>query len=65
MALRAATWEYAEHSLPRGTTRETARAFLTGVAESGHWEIDRLRLFPDGRRRILLRRRVIRAARTA
>jgi hypothetical protein len=65
MAGSAAVWEYAEHSMPRGTTREAARSFLTGLAEHQHWELDRLRLYPDGRRRILLRRKVIRVARTA
>ncbi|NED54553.1 hypothetical protein G3I24_27095, partial [Micromonospora aurantiaca] len=51
-------------SLPRGTTRDTARQILTEHAERGGWEIDRLRLYPDGRRRIQLRRKVIRAVRT-
>ena len=59
------SWEYREVSLPRGTTREVARQFLTGKAEIDHWELDRLRLYPDGRRRIWLRRRVFRAVRTA
>jgi len=30
---------------------------LTIHAEYGEWELDRLRLFPDGRRTALLRRR--------
>lgn len=59
------TWEYREISLPRGTSREVARQVLTGVAETDHWELDRLRLYPDGRRRIWLRRRIYRAIRTA
>ena len=35
-----ATWEYRDLSLPRGTSRETARTLLTGVAETltdGAW----------------------------
>lgn len=59
-----ATWEYREFSLPRGTTREAARALLTEYAEHGSWELARLRLWPDGRRRVWLRRRIIRAVRT-
>lgn len=62
---RVRSWEYREVSFPRGTPREVARALLTSEAETGHWELDRLRLLPDGRRRITLRRRVIRAVRTA
>ncbi|WP_444978694.1 DUF5703 family protein [Acrocarpospora phusangensis] len=50
--------------LPRGTTRETARQVLTEHAEYGHWELDRLRLYPDGSRRVRLRRRIIRVSRT-
>ena len=64
-ARQAATWEYRELSMPRGTSRESARVALTGAAETGHWELDRLRLFPDGRRRVILRRRVIKVVRTA
>lgn len=65
MERRGTTWEYREVALPRGTTRETARVLLTGAAESEHWELDRLRLYPDGRRLVTLRRRVYRMMRTA
>ncbi|WP_395107483.1 DUF5703 family protein [Actinomadura sp. SCN-SB] len=50
--------------LPRGTTRDTARRVLTEHAEHGGWELDRLRLNPDGSRRIQLRRKIIRQVRT-
>ncbi len=59
-----AEYTYLVLSLPRGTTRDTARQIMTEHAERGGWEIDRLRLYPDGRRRIQLRRKVIRAVRT-
>ena len=59
------TWEYREFSLPRHTSRDEARRLLTDFAEYGQWELARLRLYPDGRRRVWLRRRVIRAVRTA
>nr|WP_308169866.1 DUF5703 family protein [Acrocarpospora catenulata] len=57
-------YSYMELYLPRGTSRETARQVLTEHAEHGHWELDRLRLYPDGSRRVWLRRRIIRAIRT-
>lgn len=63
--MSAALWEFREMSLPRGTTREIAKAVLVAAAEREHWELDRLRLYPDGRRRIWLRRKIIRAVRTA
>ncbi len=65
MAARTSTWEYREITLPRGTARDAARAALTELAEHGSWELARLRLYPDGRRRVWLRRRVLRAVRTA
>lgn len=43
--------------LPPGTTRRAAQTVLTLHAEYGEWELDRLRLFPDGSRRVVLRRR--------
>lgn len=61
----ASTYEYRELSLPRGTSRNAARQLLTEYAEYGHWELARLRLYPDGRRRVWLRRRILRAVRTA
>ena len=63
-ATRASTWEYREISLPRGTPRDAARAALVELAEHGMWELARLHLYPDGRRRVWLRRRVQRAVRT-
>ncbi|GAA4381678.1 hypothetical protein GCM10023088_46420 [Actinomadura verrucosospora] len=59
-----AEYTYLVLSLPRGTTRDAARRIMTEHAEHGGWELDRLRLYPDGRRRIQLRRKVIRAVRT-
>ncbi|HEY5184542.1 MAG TPA: DUF5703 family protein [Actinomycetes bacterium] len=58
-------YELREVTLPRGTSRNTARALLTEEAEYGGWELARLRLYPDGRRRVWLRRRIIRVRRTA
>lgn len=57
-------WEYQHLYLPRGTSRRAATRLLTEQAEYGHWELARLRLFPDGSRRVVLRRRIIRVVRT-
>ena len=57
-------WEYRELTMPRGTPREVARGLLTSVAETEHWELQRLRLYPDGRRKVWLRRKVMRATKT-
>lgn len=53
-------YEYQRLHLPRGTDRRTAQAVLTARAEYGHWELARLRLYPDGSRRVVLRRRILR-----
>ncbi|MBO3751815.1 hypothetical protein J5X84_37585 [Streptosporangiaceae bacterium NEAU-GS5] len=57
-------YSYLEIFLPRGTSREAARQLLTEHAEHGNWELDRLRLYSDGSRRVRLRRRIIRVVRT-
>jgi len=57
-------YEYQRMDLPRGTSRNVARRVLTDAAEHGHWELDRLRLYPDGRRRVVLRRRIMRVRST-
>lgn len=57
---RASEYEFQQLHLPRGTSRSTARRLLTDHAEYGHWEIARLRLYPDGSRKVTLRRRILR-----
>lgn len=59
-----ADWEYRRMYLPRGTSRRAAQRVLTDQAEYGHWELDRLRLYPDGSRRVILRRKIIRVRAT-
>jgi hypothetical protein len=59
-----AEYEVQQIYLPRGTTRGETQRLLTDHAEYGHWELARLRLYPDGSRRVWLRRRVIRVVRT-
>ena len=53
-------YEFLRLYLPRGTSRSAAQRVLTEHAEYGHWELARLRLYPDGSRRVVLRRRIIR-----
>ncbi len=57
-------YEFQRFWLPRSHTRSAVRRLLTDAAEYGGWELDRLRLLPDGRRRVTLRRRIIRVTRT-
>jgi len=65
VAKRRSTWEFREVSISRDTPREEARQLLTASAETEHWELDRTRIFRDGRRQFRLRRRVYRVVRTA
>jgi hypothetical protein len=59
-----AEYEYQRLTLPRGTSRNAAQRLLTDAAEHGHWELDRLRLFPDGTRKVVLRRRYLKVQST-
>lgn len=49
-------YEYAPLRLPSNVDRLTATAQLTIQAEYGEWELARVRLFPDGTRKVVLRR---------
>ena len=49
-------YEYQRMTLPRTVSRDGAREILTLHAEFGEWELARLRLYPDGRRLVTLRR---------
>lgn len=50
--------------LPRDVSVNVARQLLTEYAEKGQWELARVRKYPDGTRRVVLRRRIIPAVRT-
>ena len=58
-------WEFREISFSREADRESTRELLTFKAERGRWELDQTRIYRDGRRKIRLRRKIIRVARTA
>ncbi|MGH3365780.1 MAG: DUF5703 family protein [Nocardioidaceae bacterium] len=57
-------FEFRRFVVPRTMERSAVRRLLTEQAEYGGWELDRVRLFTDGRRRIVLRRRIIRTRST-
>jgi hypothetical protein len=57
-------YEFQRFSLPRSLSRSAVRRLLTDHAEYGGWELARLRLFPDGTRKVELRRRIIRVRST-
>lgn len=51
-------YEYAPMRLPSNVDRVNATAQLTIQAEYGGWELARVRLFRDGTRKVVLRRRL-------
>lgn len=53
-------WEFLSFTLPRGTSRSAARAIIVSHADLGQWALDRVRVYPDGTRRVRLRRRAMR-----
>jgi hypothetical protein len=59
-----ADYEFWRLSFPRSVGRAAVSKILTDQAEYGGWELDRVRVFSDGSRRVVLRRRIIRVLRT-
>lgn len=59
-----AEYEFRKLSFSRSMGRSMVRRLLIDQAEYGGWELDRVRLFADGTRRIVLRRKIIRVVRT-
>jgi Family of unknown function (DUF5703) len=56
-------FEFERLTIPREFSRSFVTRLLVDRAERGGWELDRLRLFPDGTRKVVLRRRIIRQRR--
>lgn len=56
-------WEFERFTISRDFSRSAVTRMLTDRAEHGGWELDRVRLSPDGSRRIVLRRKIIRQQR--
>lgn len=50
-------YEYVPLRIPPGVDRLTAQAQLSIQAEFAGWELDRVRLYRDGTRQVMLRRR--------
>ena len=57
-------FEFRRLLFPRTVGRSAVRQMLAAEAESGGWELDRVRLFANGSRRVTLRRRIIRVRST-
>ena len=53
-------YEFDRITIGREFSRNFVTRMLVDKAEHGGWELDRLRLAPDGTRRVVLRRRIIR-----
>lgn len=53
-----ARYEYRAVSIPRDADREKTRELLAIHAEYGDWELARHQIWPDGRRKVTVRRRV-------
>jgi len=58
-------WEFDSVTFPRDFSRNVVRRLLVERAEQGGWVLDRVRIGHDGKRRVILRRKIIRAVRTA
>ena len=56
-------FEFQKLTLPRELSRNVVARMLTDRAERGGWELDRHLLFPDGTRKVTLRRKIIRQTR--
>jgi len=59
-ASRGVEWEFAKLTIARDFSRNVVTRMLVERAEHGGWELDRVRVAPDGTRRVVLRRKIIR-----
>ncbi|HEY0772671.1 MAG TPA: DUF5703 family protein [Nocardioidaceae bacterium] len=55
--------EFDRFTISRDFSRNAVTRMLTDRAEHGGWELDRVRISPDGTRRVVLRRKIIRQQR--
>jgi hypothetical protein len=56
-------YEFDKLVIPREESRNVVTRLLVDRAEHGGWELDRVRIGPDGTRRVVLRRKIIRQPR--
>ena len=61
----AAVWEFKELRFAQDSKRSDVKAVLTSMAEVDRWELDRVRVYNDGRRWVRLRRKIYHLERTA
>lgn len=61
----AAVWEFKEMRFSHEAKRSDVKALLTSLAETDRWELDRVRVYNDGRRWVRLRRKTYRVELTA
>jgi hypothetical protein len=59
-ASRRVEWEFEKLTIARDFSRNVVTKMLVERAEHGGWELDRIHVSPDGTRRVVLRRKVIR-----
>jgi len=52
-------FEYQTIQIPKGMKINVVRSMLVERAELGSWILDRVRIYPDGRHLVTLRRRII------
>ena len=57
-------YEITRLRLPSTLSRRVVRQLLTERAEHDGWELDRMRVYPTGRRVVTLRRKIIRETKT-
>jgi hypothetical protein len=53
-------WQFEKLLLSRELSRNAVTRMLVDRAEHGGWELDRVQVAPDGTRRVVLRRKIIR-----
>ncbi|HET7688910.1 MAG TPA: DUF5703 family protein [Nocardioidaceae bacterium] len=56
-------YEFEHLTLSRTLSRNVVTRLLTDQAEYGGWELARVRILPDGTRKVILRRKIIRQQR--
>ena len=62
---RGVEWVFDKVTFSKEFPRTVVTKLLVERAEHGGWELDRVRITSDGTRRVVLRRRIIKAVRTA
>lgn len=53
------SYEYQTIQIPKGMKINVVHSMLVERAEMGSWILDRVRIYPDGRHLVTLRRRII------